>query len=540
MKSRRREGPTEALDFSHVENDQNEAIAPSPLKLLITLSVRCLSGQAAIQANLDKPPKRLQDDDDCVTERRRCRRKDYSPTSQHYKLDAEGTEWNGHPSARGCWPCLRLNIRCNILDDEHAWPCHSCKGDEEECDLIQPPAFKQACNGCRNRREACSFTYTSDHEGPCESCSRDGSRCIAGPVMDTILCRARYDWDWAKYPLQAPKVFKPRAKPQPRIKPPPKIKPLSDENEAQLISKELQNRTGWTCSQCRRTNRVCSLSVVQGDACNACKIGGNFCLPEQIEGEANQQHTALPTPPASTRKRKETRELQPQQHSGYNPMKRSKPSKSAEQGVIKTIQTAFCHPISFNVDDTVELCNFCDGSAYAFNGLGPKEVEVIAWSDGRGFTEISGGHLAEDRMPTSMCMPCTMARMRIVECGRHVMHSISSGVTREDYTVALSALFDGKVREQDIWCSLCFGPATHECDSAGCDVRGKPLHKCGLELCDQCTGEMKDLHDGDLQKMLGGLSVLDDSFETRPLGIRADQEFLRWNGVMVQHVHGAG
>lgn len=135
----------------------------------------------------------------------------------------------GHPTARGCWECYELGLRCPLLDDEHAWPCFTCVADDHNCELITPPVSKRACERCRRRRTTCSYTYTNDHSGDCHQCLNDSFHCIAGPHKDHIRTRIRYDRDWANHPA-----------------------PTTPERPSQQL---------MTCSKCLEAGRHCSFST---------------------------------------------------------------------------------------------------------------------------------------------------------------------------------------------------------------------------------------------------------------------------------------
>ncbi|KAK5132049.1 hypothetical protein LTR08_000386 [Meristemomyces frigidus] len=210
----------------------------------------------------------------------------------------------------------------------------------------------------------------------------------------------------------------------------------------------------------------------------------------------------------------------------------TKQPKNATQsaGTEKKITTKFCHPIIFNYEDTdgSKSCNFCGPNSCAILGLEAKEVEVIDWVDGHGLTEVSGGHMASGAANTRMCMDCTMQRMPAIACPKHDMHPMP-GVSQETVDVdgALMALFSGEQRIADRWCSICPSLAFYECED-GTEVG------CGLSLCEHCMLSLTGVYDGDLQMMLTKLE--DDPSEARPLGLRADAEFLKQDGLLMRYV----
>ncbi|KAK3650343.1 hypothetical protein LTR56_006319 [Elasticomyces elasticus] len=502
------------------EAEPNERRAPrQKLKLIVKLKIRSEPGKTALSDCLSKPPagNELSHDDYSdgylLRTRTRASTNKHGDGSTHVKLGDEHDlpkDLTGHPIARGCWGCVKVGIRCPLLDDEHAWPCRTCIDDDHECDLITPPKIKRGCESTKCRKAGCSYTYTLDHTGPCEACASSGHHCVAGPDKDTIPTRIRYDRDWANNPLPLPK----------------KRKPL---------------KTYWTCMQCRQQGRDCSFGAggAVGDDCTACEMEANICIPEQTNTppRAATSHR----PPRPQKRRAEDIEHFEQE----TPTKRPKPAprrakvepepKDETPGTTATITTKFCHPIVFNNQTTegTNPCNFCDGTSTAIAGLEQKEVEVIDWEDGRGLTEVSGGHMAEGFPNTRVCEFCTTERVAVMMCAKHVLRPIPKA--QPDIDGALTALFSGTLRKKDRWCSICLALATYECETACMeDAHGRPRLGCGLLLCETCMPSLAGLYDGDLQAMLNELE--DEPNDERPLGLRADYQLLKEEGMLMRYV----
>jgi len=188
----------------------------------------------------------------------------------------------------------------------------------------------------------------------------------------------------------------------------------------------------------------------------------------------------------------------------------------------------------FNCDDeqtNCQSCHFCEEVGYGLLGMGSKTVEVIDRDDGKGLEEISGGHGEDGIEKTRMCISCTMQRMSTIMCLAHEMTPASNhGEGPVDKNEALSQLLSGQMESSIQWCAICPTPATYGCSAPvedGCTG-------CGLLLCETCMPAMVGSHDGDLQGMLGDLK--DQPSEDRIIGLRADYDLLRQDGLLMRYV----
>lgn len=399
----------------------------------------------------------------------------------------------GHPFARGCWECVALGHECPLLGDETAWPCSTCVADDNDCDLITAPTRKRACERCKRRRIGCSYSYTLNHGVACQQCMDDGHNCIAGPANDAIRTRIRYDRDWVNNPLS--------------IKNPPRVK----------------KRVG--CAECREAGNPCSFLATgnKSQPCGSCKTTGDPCILEYLIPRERRKIQRAER--GEKRKADETSSLSPP------PSERAKATKNCE-GIHKTIETKLCHPIVFNCDEKrEEPCHFCEGPGYGILGMGPKKVEVIEWTDGRGLDEISGGHKGDGIENTRMCTFCTMNRMSIIMCSEHEMRPIGSlQHDATDINDALSEPLTGTTKTSRQWCAICPDPALYQCRTP-CDV---DFNGCGLMLCEYCMVILTGVHDGDLQKMLPELK--DEVTDEKMLGLRADYGLLKQDGLLMRYL----
>ena len=287
-----------------------------------------------------------------------------------------------------------------------------------------------------------------------------------------------------------------------------------------------------TCMQCREAGRLCSLTKDgDSDICAACELEDRHCLPVKLAVTTPQHHNDVRCTEKVPMKKRQTRDLVAQP----TPTKLRKTVKPSP-GETNKIVTKFCHPIAFNHEDVdgTKPCNFCGPSSYAILGMEPKEVEVIDWADGRGLTEMGGGHMACKGTNTRVCTDCTTKRMRVIMCPKHSMRPFP-GVSQDtvDMDAALNALLSGEQRGDDNWCVLCPSLATYECDEQSMSASGVG---CGLSLCEYCMLNLTGSYDGDLQMMLAGLQGADEPSAERPFGLRADAELLKQDGLLMRYV----
>ena len=122
-------------------------------------------------------------------------RKRQSERNDPYSTDLEHVTL-GHPSARGCLPCLSLHLPCSLLQEGSSYPCLSCRQDSIECELVLPPTRKAACESCKRRRVVCSYRAEGgDHTRPCVQCESVGIKCVAGPSTGRTRTGPSLDMD---------------------------------------------------------------------------------------------------------------------------------------------------------------------------------------------------------------------------------------------------------------------------------------------------------------------------------------------------------
>lgn len=202
----------------------------------------------------------------------------------------------------------------------------------------------------------------------------------------------------------------------------------------------------------------------------------------------------------------------------------------------KTVRTRFCHPIKFykeppTAPERALFCNFCHSNTYSMLGLEEREVEIIEQHNGSQWQEISGGHKSEGVRRTEICYDCTNARVEMVLCLNHDLRRIARKKADMDLGTALARLIDGESTEER-WCSVCCNLAAWECQTKQ-DEQTAEGEGCGLALCEHCARELHE-HDGYFDGMLQGL--VHEASEERPVGLRADCELLKWDGLLRKYM----
>lgn len=398
----------------------------------------------------------------------------------------------------------------------------------------------------------CSFEYEKDpsgHRGRCEQCVEDGhTSCIAGPRPGHVRLRIRIGADGQPYVNEAA-------------------------NETKISKKS-------TCRQCLEARRKCSFSSSRRpqtalDVCTACEMSGIPCERLGVSRAPVYRHSTKPSPlPEESARDLDKPQKATCVSSGLPPRVSAQdlddvykaisissglpstpefqrtnrpitlsPDPEHEEaytttGKIKTVCTKFCHPIRFDHDTSgpgsSESCHFCSTADYSLVGLGERRVEVIEWSNGRGWDEMQGGHKGEGALNTRICFNCTSARSNIIVCATHELRRIP-GLRPKDVEDAFCDLLDLAPGEKSVdkWCDVCVNLAAWECCARQEDC---PDLGCGLALCVHCLNDVGK-HAGNLDNMLHGL--VDERSEQRPLGLRADYELLKEGGLLFNLVRGS-
>lgn len=424
----------------------------------------------------------------------------------------------GHPAYRGCKACFEWGFRCPLLDEGSRYPCAECAADNTECEIIVEPAVKRTCEGCRSRRQQCSYREQgADHTKPCQQCANASRKCVAGPASGRTRTGPSLDQGAV------------RAAPRPR------------KQNAQTRKANSRPRKQYAqiqgpkdgCSQCLRDKKWCSRIMYREQTeCTHCCKGGTTCTVASLDLKATVSIKG------------EKKEHVICSH------KRSKPAaaKPMKPNRCRTITTKLAHPIQFNYayddDEGTAPCHWCDDAIYGILGLGEVEVEVIDNKDGQGFIEIVDGHAATYGH-SRMCEFCTTDRLKITACKNHEIEPIEAMDTGNfDYNAMMEWMMPGMASLAPFaWCSICPSPAFFCCSTRpdiDMDGQAEDLYLgeqkgCGLLLCESCAVALVSEHDGELYKLIDSL---ENSEDDGGFGIRADANFLHPKGELLRRMGG--
>lgn len=432
-----------------------------------------------------------------LRERRRCGLSDSTNTAGDDDLQLEDITL-GYPAYRGCKACFEWGFRCPLLDEGSKYPCAECATDNIECELIVEPAVKRTCEGCRSRRQQCSYREQGgDHTEPCQQCAKTSRKCVAGPASGRTRTGPSLD-----------QGDPPKQRSQPR-------------------------RLKADCAQCLPVKKRClQKNQREQPECSHRYNGGTTCKVGSLE------------PQVTTSYKGKEKEHEICSH------KRTKPAAAVESTVYDrclTITTKLAHPIQFNYaydgdDEGVAPCHWCEDAVYGILGLGEVDVEVVDNGDGQGFTEIANGH-AGKYGHSRMCEFCTTDRLKITACKNHDMQLIE-GMDPEkfDYGSVMEWMMPGMASLAPFaWCSICPSPAFFCCSTKpDIDVDGQEedlylgdQKGCGLLLCESCAFSLINEHEGKLDKLIDSLEHDrgDGGFQ-----VRADANFLHSDGELLRRM----
>lgn len=413
----------------------------------------------------------------------------------------------GHPAYRGCKGCFEWGYRCPLLDEGAKYPCAECVADNTECELVVEPAVKRTCEGCRGRRQQCSYrAQGGDHTKPCQQCANASRKCVAGPASGRTRTGPSLD-QGASRPSLRPRNYRPR----------------KQHGQTQGL------KAG--CSQCLPDKKRCSRMIDGEQAkCSNCCDGGTACTVASMDPEASVSVKG--------------KEKEP----GICGHKRNKPAAAepTTPSRCRTITTKLAHPIQFNYayddDDSTAPCHWCDDAIYGILGLGEVEVEIIDNEDGQGFIEIVDGHTATYGH-SRMCEFCTTDRLKITACKNHEIEPIE-GMDPEkfDHSAVMEWMMPGMASLAPFaWCSTCPSPAFFCCSTRpDIDMDGQAgelylgdQKGCGLMLCESCTVALASEHEGKLFRLIDSLENTGDD---GGFGVRADANFLHPKGELLRRM----
>lgn len=438
----------------------------------------------------------------------------------------------GHPAARGCRSCREHDVECSMIEGGK-YPCEHC--DDEEIDCV--PILETLANG------------------GCQQCVEDGQeRCSFQDDPDKTICEHCSDHELICNPLP-PKGYK---------------TPRTSIDDIMYST----NRKHVQCTFCRQEKKRCSLKKkTDKPPCKHCKKNGIGCtfydvpkLVRESKAAAKQKAVLGPTEGDAPEVSKPSsdffsaEDLEDMMRSDEEVLSRSPTpdiemeDEAGNKGPLTKIKTAFAHPIQFNVNtQEASDCNFCEMPTFGFVGHLEREVHVIQWYSGLGYTETGGGY-CEEKGPTRMCVDCAVARLQIICCEGHEFQTILDENEIPDFDAMAEDLMAAEPGSSQMryelqhWCSMCFSVANWGCSKEQPSVSDPEaqLFGCGLRLCDKCMETLRNVHDGNFESVAAEMdfkpktSEEDEQTGNLTAKPRADVGFLREDGLLVRNMSGAG
>ncbi|KAI4666315.1 uncharacterized protein J4E79_002352 [Alternaria viburni] len=442
------------------------------------------------------------------------RRRTPDRTIQHPIEDprAEVDDLTGHPVARGCTSCRNNDTDCSLVSGG-TYPCDGCFDMAQECEPIISPTEKGRCKQCvEDRNERCSFE-DEPRQAICDHCAENEYICEALPPVDYRAERIRIDEI----------IYTPNR---------PHIQCTHCRLEKKRCS--LKKKTDKPpCKRCKKNHIGCTfqdipkvvkekkkrvLGPTEGDAPEVAVPDHDYFTKEDLEdmyGEDVPMFSRSPTP-----------ELEMEDEVG-------------RKGKLTTIKTCFAHPIQFGGQKDTSDCNFCEIPNFGFTGLFEKEVHVIQWHNGMGYTEVGGGHAENSN-------GAPPGRVQIVACpGHEIQHIFPNGMT-PDFDQTAADLLDsaetstGVQQQLQRWCSMCFTPATFTCRTHQISLFDQEIEGCGLRLCIGCQVRLTQKFNNDSSIMAETLdlepkaSADEDMDPENSMVVRADVGFLCQEGLLMR------
>lgn len=457
----------------------------------------------------------------------------------------ELADLTGHPSAAGCVHCRKISQSCSIVRTGK-FPCEECVSDglEKQCQLIVEPKRKTTCRQCEAEGILCSYKQDPTLRGPCMECQGSLQDCTPVPAEDEQI----------RIPMD------------------------------KFCGSD---RKHITCTNCRQNKKRCSLKKKEDmPPCNYCKKNNIGCTfedlpkpldpPKKKSGKSSKKldkgkgKAKEEDPPSTAADQSNTTQTKLNNHpsmftaadwesdeESYVPVERAAtPSielvdAAGHAGKTTSIMTSFCHPIEFNVPvGKVRNCSFCASPFFRFVGHFERQVTVLEWNNGLGYTEIGGGFIDTEK-PTKMCMTCTESRLQIIMCPGHEIAPIKMNGSLPSIEDVVDELCEIKPRsEGGTWfmqrfCTFCFSLAEFRCDNNNGALLGDAgegdkllFDGCGLRLCKACEVKLRETYDGDVQLMVAAFDKMPkprdgDEVEVK---VRADVGFLLEHGLMMKNL----
>jgi len=427
----------------------------------------------------------------------------------------EADDLTGRPEARGCKHCRSEGQNCTMIEGS-AYPCERCEDDEIDCVPCMPPKVRARCRQCMEDGNDDYYIEQDPSQLKCDHCTQHEYTCEPVPPRGYKVLRASYEevmYSENRKHVQCTscRIDKKRCS----------LKKKTDKPPCKSCKK-----AGTGCTFCDTPKFVKAKKTPKSklDVYDVSKPGSDFFSPEDLEDMDCSEDDALP--------REATPEIEMEDDAG-------------NKGPLTKIKTSYSHPIQFGTEG--RDCSFCEMQTFGFFGHFEREVHVIAWYSGLGFTETGGGW-AEERGATMMCETCTATRLQIVLCPSHELQNIVLDGSAPNPDFLTDELISTEPASLDMraqlqrWCSLCYSPAAYGCSTTQPSVANdEELVGCGLRLCHKCASKLRDEHIWNLPEMAKQMDVIGEkvSEEDAAAGnmdgkVRADAGFLRNDGLLMR------
>ncbi|KAF9698163.1 hypothetical protein EKO04_003476 [Ascochyta lentis] len=437
---------------------------------------------------------------------------------------AEVDDLTGHPAARGCKECRKLAQNCSMIKGGE-YPCMECIEDGNECHPIQKPTVKGRCKQCHHAEaDSCSLEHDPT-QLICDHCADNDFICKALPphgykAQRVDLDRIAYGPDRPYAACTACRLHKRRCSLKGKKDKPP-------------------------CKYCKKNNLGCNFTELPKHDAEEQSLRDKSLL-ERIAPEVANPESKIFTPEdiATMRQRNDvvlSREPTPEIEMT---------DAEGNKGMLTKITTSFSHPIRFDVKDSAgSECNFCGLPLFGMVGYYEREVHVIRWNSGLGYSEVGGGH-CQNEGETIMCTECTGRRLQIIACPGHNFEPMADAGM--DYGTLTDEIVEAETGGADMqyqlqrWCSMCFFPAAFGCNTVQPTVQGldgEEIEGCNLRVCATCEEKLRVGYEGDFDQMATEMEklpkiseadeILGATIEGRP---RADVGFLTQDGMLLRSV----
>lgn len=436
----------------------------------------------------------------------------------------EVDDLTGYPAARGCKQCRKHKQPCSMVRNGN-YPCEECIEDGSECQPIQEPILKEPCKQCDQANQGvCSFK--DDPEQPiCNHCADNDHLCEALPPLGYKA--PRIDLDAIVYGPDRPHIACTVCR---TLKRRCNLRSKKDKPPCKYCKKNVLGCTFVDLpKQHTEKQAVDEKRLVESIAPEVAKPDSHLFTAEDLADMNRRDDHVLPREP--------TPEIQMQDAEG-------------NIGMLTKVSTSFAHPIRFSIGDTIfPECNFCELPLFGMVAYFEKEVHVIRWQSGLGYSEVGGGH-CQDTGETTMCTECVNQRLQILVCPGHQIERLPDAASdfdalTEDLTQAEPGGADMQY-QLSRWCSMCFSPAAFGCSTVQPDLLGEEermIAGCHLRLCVACETALQTDFGGDFDQMATEFDTqpkirevdeaLGNKVEGRP---RADVGFLMQSGLLMRRI----